>query len=132
MAIRIEHQFNANATALWGIVGVPDRIDWVPGVTECTFDGEVRRLVMPGAGQIAERILLHDDKNMRLQYSCIESTPPLTSHLATIQVQQRDHDSCLMIWETEVEPAAVAPYIKQSMQGCLERLEALLNQDQSD
>ena len=60
MAILIEHEFKSTAMELWDIVGTPDRIDWVPGVTECVFDGEVRRLGMPGAGQIAEKILLHN------------------------------------------------------------------------
>lgn len=126
MAIQIEHEFNAPALALWDIVGTPDRIDWVPGVTECAFDGDVRRLGMPGAGQITERILLHDSKKMRLEYSCIESTPPLDHHLATIQLISLDEDRCLMQWETEVTPVEVEPFIEKSMQGCLQLLEELL------
>jgi len=62
MLIQIEYEFNATAQQLWDIVGTPNRIDWVPGVTECVFDGKVRRLGMPGAGQIAEKILLHSKR----------------------------------------------------------------------
>lgn len=126
MAILIEHEFKSTAMELWEIVGTPDRVDWVPGVTECVFDGEVRRLGMPGAGQIAERILLHNDENMRLEYSCIDSNPPLEHHLAIIQLISIDENRCIMRWETEVNPVEVEPFIKESMQGCLRRLEALL------
>jgi hypothetical protein len=126
MAILIEHEFKANAQELWDIVGTPDRVDWVPGVTECVFDGEVRRLGMPGAGQIAERILLRSNASMRLEYSCIESSPPLEHHLATIQLRSIEKGRCMMSWETEVTPIEVEPYIKKSMQGCLKKLEELL------
>ena len=32
----------------------------MPGVEDCQFDGEVRSLNLPGAGDIKERILFHD------------------------------------------------------------------------
>jgi hypothetical protein len=127
MAILIEHEFKTTAQELWDIVGTPDRIDWVPGVTECILDGEVRRLGMPGAGQIAERILLHNNESMRLEYSCIESSPPLAHHLATIQLNSIDKGLCMMRWETEVTPANVEPFIKKNMQGCLRKIEELLH-----
>ena len=126
MAILIEHEFKSTAMELWDIVGTPDRIDWVPGVTECVFDGEVRRLGMPGAGQIAERILLHNNESMRLEYSCIDSSPPLEHHLAIIQLHCIDKGRCIMRWETEVTPVEVEPFIKKSMQECLRKLEELL------
>ena len=47
MAVVIDHEFKASAEALWEILGTPDRVDWVPGVTSCTFDGEVRSLDLP-------------------------------------------------------------------------------------
>ena len=126
MAIRIEHEFDVPAGMVWDIVGTPDRVDWVPGVTECIFDGEIRRLFMPGAGQIAERILSHDEDQMSIEYSCFESKPGLERHSASIRLKAEDSQSCLMIWETEVEPLEVEPFIKQSMQGCLVRIEELL------
>ena len=60
MAVKFDHQFNASAEQLWAIVGTPDRVDWVPGAESCAFDGEVRSLHLPGAGDIKERILAHD------------------------------------------------------------------------
>ena len=125
MAIRIEREFSASPDALWAIVGVPDRTDWVPGVAGCTWDGEIRRLDMPGAGEIAERILAVDDEARVISYSCIESAAPLEHHLARIEVQGSMSQS-RMIWTTEVKPEAFESFIEESMLGCLERIEALL------
>ena len=73
MAVVIDHEFAVPPEALWEILGTPDRVDWVPGVTSCDFDGEVRSLVLPGAGAIKERILKHDDAARVLEYSCLRA-----------------------------------------------------------
>jgi len=125
MTIHIEKVFNCDAEVLWSIVGTPDRVDWVPGVHACEFDGEVRRLDMPGAGQIMEKILERDEEKKFIAYSCIESPVPLNSHRATIEIQENEA-GCLMIWETEVDPVAVETFIEQSMQGCLSQIETLI------
>ena len=130
MGISIKHEFRGKAKDLWNIVGTPERIDWVPGVSDCLFDGEVRRLTMPGAGQIAERILLLDDKIMRIEYSCFESNPPLDHHIAIIQIDSINGSRCNMRWKTEVNPREVEPYIRQNMQACIERLQKLLETNQ--
>jgi hypothetical protein len=126
MTIRIEQPFQTSAQNLWEIVGVPDRVDWVPGVSECVFDGEVRRLTMPGAGQIAERILARDPEILQLEYSCIESEPPLEHHLARISIKAVDDESSIMIWETEVRPQEFEVFIEKSMQGCLLQIQAIV------
>ena len=51
-------------------------MDWVPGVTACELDGSVRRLHLPGAGDIAEEIKVRDEAQFRLVYQCIESPNP--------------------------------------------------------
>ena len=73
MPIEKTIQFDCQPAQLWEIVGTPDRVDWVPGVTNCEFDGEVRSLSLPGAGAIKEKILSRDADAMHMQYSCIES-----------------------------------------------------------
>jgi len=124
--ITIEEHFAADTDSLWAIVGTPDRVDWVPGVTACDFDGEVRRLTMPGAGDIAERILSLDNDARVIEYSCIESAAPLEHHLARITVEEAA-EGCRMIWTTEVKPEAFGPFIVDSMKGCLERITELLS-----
>ncbi|TVS08323.1 MAG: SRPBCC family protein [Gammaproteobacteria bacterium] len=125
MAIRIEHPLDQEADSVWAVVGDPARIDWVPGVERCDLQDDVRRFKMTGAGELAERIVSRDAERRRLEYSVIESTPPLQAHRAAIEVVPRD-EGCVLIWETEVRPEAVEPFIRRSMEGALAQLEAVL------
>jgi hypothetical protein len=127
MAIHKIVPFACSPQQLWEIVGTPDRVDWVPGVTNCEFDGEVRSLSLPGAGSIKERILAHDDQAMTMQYSCIESPAPLEKHLASIQITASP-GGCEMQWQTEVEPAAFEPFIEDSMNGALKQIQTIIDQ----
>ncbi|HCD26061.1 MAG TPA: SRPBCC family protein [Gammaproteobacteria bacterium] len=129
MAVKIEHSLPYPPAQIWQIVGDPGRVDWVPGVAGCDFDGEVRRFVMEGAGDLAERIVTRDEAQMLLEYSVVESTPPLASHLACIRLEHDDIGT-KFIWTTEVEPTAVEPFIEQGMQASLAKLEEIL--DRSD
>jgi carbon monoxide dehydrogenase subunit G len=125
MAIEIEYEFSATPEALWDILGTPDRVDWVPGVQSCSFDGEVSSLVLPGAGAIKERILKHDDETRTLEYSCFESPGGLESHHARVQIMASEV-GCRLVWQASVIPASIEPFIEGSMRGCIERLEAIL------
>ena len=74
--IRFDEWLPVSAEHLWSILGTVDRVDWVPGVTACELDGSVRRLHLPGAGDIAEEIKVRDKAQFRLVYQCIESPQP--------------------------------------------------------
>ena len=125
MAIKIEHVLPYPPAVIWNIVGNPGRVDWVPGVESAEFDGEVRRFKMEGAGGLAERINKCDEDLMYLEYSVIESTPPLQSHLASITLEPHT-DGTLFIWQTDVEPVAVEPFIAAGMKGSLAQLAGIL------
>ena len=112
--------------AIWQIVSDVGRTDWVPGVAHCEVVGDIRRFTMTGAGEVAEQILRRDDDVMLLEYSVIESTPALDSHLATIQLQP-DEAGTRFIWRTAVEPSQVEPYIAKAMNGSLDLLEQVLS-----
>jgi hypothetical protein len=129
MSIEIKHFLPYPPATIWAIVGSPGRVDWVPGVESCEFDGEVRRFKMEGAGGLAERIVSHDGAQMFMEYSVIESTPQLKSHLASIKLNPQDGDTAQgteFIWRTDVVPAEVAPFIKKGMRGSLALLEEIL------
>ena len=125
MAIQLVVNFKCSVETLWSIVGTPDRVDWVPGVTGCDFDGEVRSLELPGAGAIRERILKRDEDEHRLEYSCIEAPMALDTHLASISLTETD-EGCQMTWETKVAPEAYEPFIRDSMEGAVKQLHELL------
>jgi uncharacterized protein YndB with AHSA1/START domain len=126
VAIRLDFVLNASPDRVWQVVGDPGRTDWVPGVESCEFDGTVRRFVMQGAGRLSERILLCDPERHRLEYAVIESRAPLTSHRATIQVDVHP-EGTLLRWETDVEPVAVEPFIRQSMEAAIAQLQRVLD-----
>ena len=126
MAIHKIIEFSCSASQLWEIVGTPDRVDWVPGVERCEYDGKVRSLSLPGAGKIREEILSHDDGTMTMSYSCIESPAPLEKHLASIKILDHE-DGCQMHWQTEVEPSAFEPFIEDSMDGAIRELHGLVD-----
>ena len=116
----------SSGSPLLNIPEPPDRVDWVPGVTSCSFDGEVRSLDLPGAGAIKERILRHDNDARIIEYSCFESPGNLESHRAKMEITAAD-GGCRLQWEASVEPVAIEPFIKGSMEGCIVRLEQMLN-----
>ncbi len=128
MTIKIEHDFECDPKVLWNIVGQPDRVDWVPGVESCEFDGRVRAMEMAGAGLVKEEIFALDSDTMTIRYGVVESTPPLESHQASIQVEPRG-DGARLTWRTEVAPEPVEKFIRRSMEGCLAQLETLVASD---
>ena len=125
MAIKIEEILPYPPATVWAIVGEPDRVDWVTGVESAEFDGEVRRFKMVGAGSLAERINQRDVGRMYLEYSVIDSTPPLQSHVASITLEPHE-EGTRFIWQTTVEPVAVEPFIATGMKGSLVQLANVL------
>ena len=125
MTILITEQFECDADQLWAIVGTPDRVDWVPGVKDCFYDGEVRTLFLPGAGKIKERILDRNAESRTMSYSCFDSPVPLESHLASIEVRP-NAKGCELVWETTVIPEVNEPFIKQSKMGALVQIASIL------
>ena len=51
-----------------------------------------------------------DEGRMYLEYSVIESTPPLPSHVTSIALQAHE-EGTLFTWQTHVEPVEVEPFI---------------------
>ena len=120
--IRFDEWLPVSAEHLWSILGTVDRVDWVPGVTACKLDGSVRRLHLPGAGDIAEEIKVRDEAQFRLVYQCIESPQPMDFHEARIQIMPDSDDRCRLIWEAEIRPEQFESFLKGSMEGALAQL----------
>ena len=114
--IRITHDLKVNPSKAWDIFKKPDRIDWVPGVESCHFDGEIRSLNLPGVGDIKERIIYINDEQRTIEYSCIESPGRLESHRAQIKIfPKSSEDECILSWTVSVLPKELEPFVKQSM-----------------
>ncbi len=123
--VKLDESFASEPDALWQIVGDVCRADWVPAVTSITVDGDIRRMQMAGAGTVAEQIFERDETARRLVYGVVESDAPLTHHRASLEVLAGE-DGSRLVWETEVEPEAVVPFIRQAMAASVARLRELL------
>ncbi|MDE0875986.1 MAG: SRPBCC family protein [Porticoccaceae bacterium] len=130
IAINIEHKFDCTADQLWAVIGTPDRVDWVPGVEGCEYDGEVRSLSLPGAGAIKERIISRDAVARTMVYSCFESPTPLEFHEARVEIIPAQR-GCTLYWQTLVEPVEIEVFIKASMEGCLVQISQVIEQSRS-
>lgn len=125
MAIEVSEQFACDPAELWAIVGSPGRSDWVPGVTACHFDGEVRRMTMAGAGEVAERIFRVDDAARVIEYGVVESRAPLQSHRASITIESVPGGARL-VWRTVVEPVQVEKFIRRAMDESIVQLRRMV------
>ncbi len=124
--IAVERQLllAAAPSVVWAIVGDVTRIDWVPVITHCTLQGDVRTMTMTGVGEVQERILRRDPATMQLEYGLINN-PRVTVHHARLQV--RPHAAgCELVWITQIEPDALEPLIAAGMDASLTALRALV------
>ena len=125
--IKLIRNFQANEDTAWEIFKKPDRVDWVPGIENCRFDGEIRTLDFPGVGTIREKILCLDHDRKIIEYSCIETPGNLENHHAKIEIRGNpDNDGCTLIWTVSVSPKELEPFIEQSMLGCLGAINKIL------
>ena len=113
--IKEEINFNCSADKLWEILSDISRCDWIPSVEMIEVNGDCRVFEMLGMGKIKERILTNDDKEMKLQYSAVETRTPINHHLATMQIFKLDKDKCTLFWTTEIEPEIFADAIHKGM-----------------
>ena len=117
--------FNVKAEAIWEIIGDISRCDWVPGVESIELDEDKRIFKMAGMGDLVEKIIECNDKEMRLIYSAIKTMAPINHHLAQIDLKE-EGDKTLFNWSTEIDPPNFAEAIRAGMIASLDKLEELL------
>ena len=113
------------ASSVWSIISDISRCDWVPGVESIELEGNKRVFKMQGMGRLVEEILSCDNDEMKLTYSAIETIAPISHHLATIKLIERD-DKTIFEWSTEIDPPEFSDAIRQGMLASLDKLEDVL------
>tara|TARA_Y100000816_G_C26062666_1_gene558157 strand:+ start:800 stop:1189 length:390 start_codon:yes stop_codon:yes gene_type:complete len=113
------------ASSVWSIISDISRCDWVPGVESIELEGNKRVFKMQGMGRLVEEILSCDNDEMKLTYSAIETIAPISHHLATIKLTERD-DKTIFEWSTEIDPPEFSDAIRQGMIASLDKLEEVL------
>ena len=113
------------ASSVWSIISDISRCDWVPGVESIELEGNKRVFKMQGMGRLVEEILSCDNDEMKLTHSAIETIAPISHHLATIKLTERD-DKTIFEWSTEIDPPEFSDAIRQGMLASLDKLEEVL------
>ena len=113
------------ASSVWSIISDISRCDWVPGVESIELEGNKRVFKMQGMGRLVEEILSCDNDEMKLTYSAIETIAPISHHLATIKLIERD-EKTIFEWSTEIDPPEFSDAIRQGMLASLDKLEEVL------
>ena len=106
--IRSHARVHRTAEDVWKIVGDPTRIvEWFPGVTEATVEGNNRTLMLKAGLPVHEEIVTLDHRMRRFQYR-ITGPLPVKYHLGTMDVIEDGEPGCLLMYSTEISPDPMA------------------------
>lgn len=112
---------------VWALVGDPRRLaEWFPGIVSATVDGGTRWVELASGLRMEERLVTVDGLQHRFQYRIVGGGL-ITSHLATVDVLDVDGGS-VVVYGTDVEPAAFAPVLGGATGAALETLRRLLEE----
>lgn len=113
---------------VWEVVGAPERVhEWFPGIDSCTVDGDQRVVVTHAGLPMPEHLLTVDPTLRRLQYRI--TAPMFVEHLGTIDVLDLDDGTCLVVYSTDAEPAALALVVGGAARAGLANVAELLGVD---
>ena len=112
-----EIEIDASPADTWAVVGDFGGLVWMPGIDECTVDGDVRTISMMGM-EIKEQLKGRDEDARAIAYAIVDGPVPLDSHLATITVHDGADGGSRVTWQVDVEPEGAAMF-KDIYQGAL-------------
>ena len=124
--LKEEIELHCSANELWAILSDVARCDWVPSIEDITLSDDCRYFEMKGMGEITEKILKCDDREMKLQYSAIETPVPIKRHLATMQIFPINEKQCSLTWITEISPDIFSNGIHQGMFASIEGIKKVI------
>jgi len=114
----------------WELAGDPVRIcDWFAPVKEITLDGDMRTVVMGNGAQLVEELVDRDDDARTYSYIVRSGIPGLTSHKATIRVEEAPGGSRVLWRQTatsEVEGYDIEARLSGAMTAALQELRGRL------
>ena len=114
------------ADQAWLLVGDPARIgEWFSPVVACEMKGDERRATMGSGAVLVERIVDHDDAARSYSYTVVSGIPGLTSHRATVRVDDAP-GGCRVLWRqtatSEIEGYDIESRLAAVMTAGLESL----------
>jgi hypothetical protein len=130
-SIRHEIRIRRPAAEVWPMVGDPSRLwEWFPGIDACHVDGNIR-VITTGAGlPMPEEILVNDPVQRRFQYRLM--VPMFQHHRGGIDVIDLHDDTCLVVYQTDADPRAMALVIGGATAGALAELRRQMEANEGD
>ena len=130
--IRSHARVQRNADDVWKVVGDPTRIvQWFPGVTAATVEGDIRTLTLAAGLPVFEEIVTLDHRMRRFQYR-ITGPLPVKYHLGTMDVIEDGEPGCLLLYSTEISPDPMAFVLDGVISEGIGNLARMLNDHTED
>jgi len=115
---------------VWAVLRDPMRIvEWFPGITGVSMDGDVRTIVMASGLPVHEDIVTIDHRLRRFQYK-ITGPLPVNFHLATmdvIDIGSPDAPETLLVYSTEIMPDPMSFVLDGATSTAIANLASILN-----
>lgn len=106
------------ADRAWAVLSRPELIHlWFPGIESCEVVGDQRTIHLGSGMAMAETILTNDPTQRRFQYSVVGGF--FTEHLGSVDVIEIDDAHCVVVYASDVRPAAMSLILGGATQGAL-------------
>lgn len=113
--LELTEHFTSSAADVWAVVGVLDRVDWVPGIQAAEMRGDERHMTMDGVQSLVEKIYRVDENAMEIDYGVIKSAVGITHHRAHIKLEPTA-TGCTLHWTLAIEPDGFKKVVGGMMQ----------------
>jgi hypothetical protein len=127
---RSQVRINRHPDDVWSVLRDPMRIvEWFPGITGVSMDGDVRTIVMASGLPVNEDIVTIDHRLRRFQYK-ITGPLPVSFHLATmdvIDIGTPDAPESLLVYSTEIVPDPMSFVLDGATSTAIANLATILN-----
>ena len=115
---RREVQIQVPAADAWAVVGRPEILHlWFPGIDACEVAGDTRTIHLGSGMAMVETILTNDPTQRRFQYTLVGGF--FTEHLGSLDVIELAEDRCLVVYTSDVRPAAMSLILGGATYGAL-------------
>ena len=125
--LELTEHFMSSADEVWAVIGVLDRVDWVPGIDTAEMKGDERHMTMEGQPPLVEKIHVHDYEAREIEYGVIKSGVGITHHRAHIQLRANE-TGCTLHWTLDIEPDAFKDVIGGMMQASVDGIRQVLGE----
>ena len=128
--LELTEHFMSSGDEVWAVIGVLDRVDWVPGIDSAQMKGDERHMTMEGQPPLVEKIYVHDNDRREIEYGVIQSGVGITHHRAHIKLETAE-SGCTLHWTLEIEPDGFKDVVGGMMKESVEAIRQVLGEPSS-